>query len=545
MTGSGSARGRSRDPVSCKKRTIAQEDRKTRLLCFFVQINSEIAREREASLSSVPGEHGLCRKAASFGDATMEELHGGWCLCLRLIRPFMYQRLEDDVQGIIQSDSRDETHLNLISSSTNRCARRTRFWLINANGRVSTMPLLSLPDELISNICEQVPENIPKLRLTCTQLQGASFHSFLTCFFTNITVLAHPASLSVLLEITKSPQFARAIRALTIDADGVFSSPFSESHQSLTDHGIIREQLTKALSRLPMCKTLITTEDSASHGLGRSLVEEFYFDQQSDDFYSCDKNSYWLSGAGFFYLSYISLDVIAAITSCKNAVEEVDLWSVELVAMIGYLETAQYADREALEVKEVSIGMVWDYKCDLDGGMASTIANSSSLGSLSDLLGILYRKFPRLQVLKADHHTSYTGATFPRELPSMLRVLCIEERSEASIHPKAIVQGLRGLINLEHIALIDIFLDDITQLQAVLHEISQLPSLTTIHLRAILQQHHGTNWGDPRFFCFEPCDDGVEHNYESQSAKTDLPGWIMDAHVCTCKNALEGSQESH
>jgi hypothetical protein len=406
------------------------------------------------------------------------------------------------------------------------------------------MSLLGLPDELISNICEQVQEIIPKLRLTCRQLQAASFHSFLTCYFTELAIYSHPASVGVLLEITNDVRFAKAVRSLEIDHDGVFTSAYSVSHHDLIEHGIIRKQLTKALSRLPNCTTIMKAswghcEWGDFQRLGCSLIESSFEERQVWSVFGCgngDRSSFWLSDAGLCYPSYVTIDIIAAVTSCTNAVQAIRLSDynhrVELAALADYLKLSFDLSKVTAGVKYISIDMS-DFECTDQDVMPFIREYLPKLGSPSEMLGNLLVKFPGLQKLNIHQNHMDAGAFFPSMLPNTLRELSFHDDNHTDAAPQAILRGLRDLTELRELDLCHFYLEDVDQCRYVLRAVSKLPALKT--LRMCVRHCHAPDRKDLDIdYCFQPCTQDVKHKYFTENVKNGLPQWIMAVNLCTC-----------
>ena len=387
--------------------------------------------------------------------------------------------------------------------------------------------------DLITAISVRLPANIPNLRLVCRQLHHATISSFRECFLEELTVLAHPASIEVLNDIASDSRYRSAVRKLIIDVHGVFPRGKQKSHRKTIKDGIIREGLVKALSNLPMCLVLETPrffKDMCPRPLGFRQVDRPFL-RHRKDVYLEKWPSTWMSSAAFAYPSYVMCEILHALSHTKHQVKHIPLghMMIEYGVLRDYLAHAPIPAQGLNGIKGFSILVSDDHWDENPCSSSHVTAEMVSHHPPSQVLQDLIDKMPRLEVLMA-WNTMEKVFLLPALYPPNLRCLALHN---SDTHTLAI--NLQGLTQLEGLKLFTIGFESVEACQALLHTISELPSLHTFYFEPLL----GESFWEPEEtanLVTEDCSKLIEFHstLTTRDAAHDTVGWAAALRVCHC-----------
>ena len=350
----------------------------------------------------------------------------------------------------------------------------------------------------------------------------------------------------MLLEKTNDCRFAKAIRTFKIELHASFAVPFAMPHKELVSEGIIRKQLTKALSRLPNC-TAVRSLNSTSmwddeERLCSSLLEADFLHSIGvwDPLPDGTTSSAWVSNAGFCFHSYIACDIIAALTDSSNNVQRLELDNqqtgseIELGPLGDYLNLCHADVVSSTNMTVMNLSII-DYHCADEVLSYHSQTVLSKLDTQSNILSLLFERFPQLKVLHLAQRDSPSRNSFPAMLPTSLRILHYYERDALMAGPRAVIHGLRDLVHLESLKLVDLKFECHTECAQVLRTTGKLPSLKELWFFPEALKSPGSPSSDG-CFCFQECKDEIsKHTWYTKDIAKDVPLWIRSVHYCMCK----------
>ena len=393
--------------------------------------------------------------------------------------------------------------------------------------------MLSLPEELISNICERCRENLPSVRLVSRQLQHASLHVFLNHYFEECPVLAHPASFIVLRDVLKVEAFRLAIKRLRITTELAFPSRFD--HDALIKDGIIRKALGYALPKIPFCRSITASYFVGNAGaLGRSQVKAW----GGFDTFCVDHNGHMLSVSdqGYEYRSYVYCDILEVLSRLGHSVHIADLscGGLEHLPLADFIDMNVIAGRRQPQLTELSL----DVTDQNDSCSLARRAKEEPELATADALRSLFSCFPSLQKLSMTNWKCKENVFFPTSLPLKLKELKYEEVHDTVTTTPTLNVCLSELQNLERLIMGDVTFGSVDQCAELLRTVARLPSLVQFRMDPKIERDVEEDDGKP--LCYQTCRVlGFErswtgHEYRSTAVQDDLPRWADNVHVCTC-----------
>lgn len=392
--------------------------------------------------------------------------------------------------------------------------------------------LLDLPDELISMVCNSEPNAIPALRSTCRQLHNASFFAFLERYFTEITILAHPASIAVLDAVASDSRFNKAIRTLVIDPHGVFSQRMTESHDDLINNGIIRKQLAGVLSKLPKCTRVEVWRWDQVEFLGLSKIPRFVL-RHRKTVYIDQEREYWMGSNGFGYPSYVMCDIIDACVFGSHALEVVDLkMQMEFGPLCDYIEAKLTTDAMAEGLKELSMMIddsLWRGEDQVTDDLIRRLNYSHAWEVSTERT--FFDCFPSLTKLKL--YMAGQLPFLPVSLPKDLETLSYGEEYGYDSQASRLITVLKEAKAIRKLKLQYIPFETIAECESFLKVVQELPRLEFFQIRPSLSDE--SDGVDNPKLCFHPCvGQKAEHVFLTTEPGKDIPVWMESVRVCTC-----------
>jgi hypothetical protein len=93
----------------------------------------------------------------------------------------------------------------------------------------STFRILDLPPELVGNVCDKLlDKDLRQIRFVCRELKDLESTAFGTRFFNHVVAILHPASLGILLEITRHKEISKLVWNVAISGEQVVNLAGSE-----------------------------------------------------------------------------------------------------------------------------------------------------------------------------------------------------------------------------------------------------------------------------------------------------------------------------
>ena len=417
---------------------------------------------------------------------------------------------------------------------------------MNGN-HIDMASLHTLPEELVSDICDLRPEVTPSLRLTCRGIKERSSFIFLKCFFRTIPIFAHPASFAVLGEILKNPGFRKAIHHLLISHTSVFHGMNAPHKQLITD-GIIRKDLAATLSRLPCCTTLKTSK--CPKGIGRAHIRPMDFRSIHNTWYDSQEAGSllpWQGDAGLDFSSYVMCDMLAAASSSGRFLEKVDLTVLDAFSF-EKLEWPALADFLTLSFDQrycsrSLASLALDISTCVRAKPFRHAYEEREYLPSSELPQLTYR-FPALENLRLNAGIDEAQSFFPVWLPQQLRYLGFWQQTTWHSTADTLTKCLQTLPNLEHLELHEVAFDWVEDCAALLRVVAEMSSLREFYLTAMLSDYEA---GLARhLLCFQACDGcSSNHVVSTNDVAKDVGLWADVVHGCTCDgNVFEGGTGS-